>query len=232
MQTPQFFARLGLLLALGGCGPKETYPELVKVGFLLTATITPSSRTIHRGDTLWLEANFSNSLLDYHSGHRYRVRPQDLKFHSAIFYRELLGVGYERTGIAPTFRLVEKVGHASISGSFTGSFEPIYDGHYYRAKIGLIPTKACITSINLLIVPAGGVRLADVPLLSFIQLPRDAQGREQKAQLDDSFYSINDGKANNFDLFQQNYKTLSLEPGAPLQNIIYEQKSTFTVEVK
>jgi len=123
------------------------------------------------------------------------------------------------------------VGHASISGAFTGSFDPIYDGHYYRAKIGLIPTKACITSINLLIAPAR-VRLADVPLLSFIQLPRDAQGREQKAQLDNSFYSINDGKANNFDLFQQNYKTLSLEPGAPLQNIIYEQKSTFTVEVK
>jgi len=123
------------------------------------------------------------------------------------------------------------VGHASISGAFTGSFDPIYDGHYYRAKIGLIPTKACITSINLLIAPAR-VRLADVPLLSFIQLPRDAQGREQKAQLDNSFYSINDGKANNLDLFQQYHKTFSQGPGALPINVIYEQKSTFTVEVK
>ncbi len=231
MQAPQFFARLGLLLALGGCGPKEAYPELVPVGFLPAVTLTPSSRTMHRGDTLWLEANFSDSLLDYHSGHRYRVRPQDLPLSSFLLYRELLGIGQEPVGIAPTFRLVEKVGHASIDGAFTGSFEPVYDGHYYRAKIGLIPTKACITSINLLIAPAKK-RLEDVPLLSFIQLPRDAQGREQKAQLDNSFYSINDGKANNLDLFQQYSKTFSQGPGALPINVIYEQKSTFTVEVK
>ncbi len=232
MQTPQFYARLGLLLALGGCGPKETYHVLVPVGFLPAVTLTPSSRTMHRGDTLWLEANFSDSLLDYRSGNRYRVRPQDLPLSSFFVCSELLGIGQESVGIAPTFRLVEKVGHASIDGAFTGSIEPIYDGHYYRAKIGLIPTKACITSIVLRMVPAKNARLENVPLLSFIQLPRDAQGREQKAQLDDSFYSINDGKANNFDLFQQNHKTFSQEPDAPLKTTIYEQKSTFTVEVK
>jgi len=231
MPTSFYLASLGLLLALGGCGPKETYPVLVQVGFLPTATLTPSSRTMHRGDTLWLEANFSDSLLDYHSGHRYRVRPQDLKFLSGIACEELLGIGQQPVGIAPTFRLVEKVGQAAVQGATNMSFEPVYDGHYYRAKIGLIPTKACITSLYLLIIPARN-RLADVPLLSFIQLPRDAQGREQKAQLDNSFYSINDGKANNFDLFQQNYRTFSQEPDASLQNVIYEQKSTFTVEVK
>ena len=228
MPSACLLTSLSLLLALSSCGKKESYPELVRIGFLPSVTITPIARTMHRGDTLWVEANFSDSLLDYHSGNRYRVRPQDLKLSSFLVYRELVGVGQEPAGIAPTFRLVEKVGHASINGTFTGSFDPVYDGHYYRAKIGLIPTKACITSIILHIIP-GGER---DQLLPFIQLPPNTQGCEQKAQLDDSFYSINAGKVNNFDLFQQYYKTFSQDPGVPLKTTIYEQQSTFTVEVK
>jgi hypothetical protein len=225
--TARLLLSVSLLFALSSCGKKEPYPELVSVGFLPSATITPSSRTIHRGDTLWVEADFSDSLLDYHSGKRYRVRPQDLKLNSFLVYRELLGVGQVPAGIAPTFRLVEKVGHASIDGAFTGSFDLVYDGSYYRAKIGLIPTKSCITSLILSIVPAG----ERDQLLPFIQPPSDAQGREQRAQLDDSYYSINGGKANNFDLFQRYYKTFSQDPSAPLKTAIYEQQSTFTVEV-
>lgn len=230
MPSTRISAGTCLLFALSSCGKKEPYPELVPVGFLPSVTITPSARTMQRGDTLWLEANFSDSLLDYHSGKRYRARPQDLALHSAIACQELLGIGQQPVGIAPTFRLVEKAGRAAVQGATTISFDPVYDGRYYRAKIGLIPTKACIASIYLLIVPAGGAKTED--LLPFIQLPRDAQGREQRAQLDDSFYSINGGKANNFDLFQQYYKTFSQDPGAPLKTTIYEQQSTFTVEVK
>lgn len=204
---------------------------LVRIGFLPSVTITPSSRTMNRGDTLWLEANFSDSLLDKNSGHRYRVRPQDVMLSSAIFYKELLGIGKDPVGIAPTFRLVEKVGYASIDGSFTGSFKPVYDGRYYRAKIGLIPTKACITAISMRITPGGGIKDLD-QLLPFIQLPPDAQGHEQKAQLDDSFYIINDGQRNNFDLFRQNTQAFSLLPNPNSGQILYEQKGTFTVEVK
>lgn len=229
MLASRLFTGLGLLLLLTGCKDKP-YPELVLMTFLPSVTITPSSRTMHRGDTLWLEANFSDSLLDLHSGHRYRVRPQDVSLHSALFYKELPGIGKEPVGIASTFRLVQKVGRASIAGSFSGSFEPVYDGHYYRAKIGLIPTKACVTTIAMLMTSAYDNDRQ--PLLPFIQLPPDAQGREQRAQLDDSFYVINNGQANNFDLYQQYYKAYSLAPDAPIQSIIYEQKSTFTVEVK
>ena len=106
----------------------------------------------------------------------------------------------------------------------------MYDGHFYRARIGLIPTKACIASLSLLI------GLDDTPrgftVLPFIHLPPNAQDREQEAVLDDSFYVINDGRANNFDLYRQYYQAYSLGPDAPPKSIIYEQKSTFTVEVK
>lgn len=229
MLTTRLLVGLSLLFSLSGCHDKGPYPVLVHVGFLPSVTITPSARTLHLGDTLWLEANFSDSLLDLNSGHRYRVRPQDLPLHSAIFYEKLLGIGQQPAGIANTFRIVERLGQASLQGTFTSSFEPVYDGHYYRARIGLIPTKACVTSISMIITPANGDK---DQLLSFIQLPLDAQGREQKAQLDDSFYIINAGKANNFDLYQQYFKSYSLEPGTPLKPIIFEQKSTFTVEVK
>lgn len=228
MLATRLFAGLGLSLLFVGCQKKSSH-ELVPVTFLPTVTITPSSRTMHRGDTLWLEANFSDSLLDLNSGHRYRVRPQDIRLNSAIFYKELLGIGKEPDGIAPTFRLVEKVGHASIDGAFSGTLEPVYDGHYYRARIGLIPTKACITAISLRMTPATD---ESQPLLPFIQLPPNAQGHEQRAQLDDCFYVVNNGQANNFDLFSQYQRAFALEPGTPLKGIIYEQKSTFTVEVK
>ena len=230
MLTARILSSASLLFVLSNCGKKEPYPELVSVGFLPSVTIAPSSRTIYRGDTLWLEANYSDSLLDYHSGNRYRVQPQDLQFHSAVFCEELLGIGQQPAGIASTFRLIEKIGRVAVQGPSTLTLDPIYDGHYYRVKIGLIPTKKCITAISLLISPIGQVKRGD--LLTFIQLPHDAQGHAQRAQLDDSFYSINGGKANNFDLFRQNTQAFSLMPNPNAGQVLYEQQSTFTVEVK
>lgn len=231
MNAARLLSGVGLLLSLTKCGNKETYPVIVPIGFLPAVTIRPASRTMHVGDTLWLEANFSDSLPDKNSGRRFRVQPQDMALNSALVYKELLGIGQQPKGIASTFRLVEKVGKASIDGTLTGSFEPAYDGHYYRAKIGLIPSRACITSISMLVSPAGGARAIGT-FIPFIQLPVDAQGKEQKALYDDSFYVINDGKANNFDLFRQYYNARSLDPGVSAETILYEQKSTFTVEVK
>lgn len=68
--------------------------------------------------------------------------------------------------------------------------------------------------------------------LPFIQLPRNAEGQEQQAVLDYSFFIINEGKANNFDLFSQSTKTIALEPGTVPNTVLSETKSRFTVEVK
>ena len=220
-----------MAVALTRCGPKETYPVLVPIGFFLPVTIMPSSRTMQRGDTLWLEMNCSDSLRDRHSGRRFRVRPQDAAFTYGILFKKLAGVGQPTTGVASTFRLIEKVGKASINGTFSGVFTPTYDGHYYRAKIGLVPTQAGITAISMLITPAGGAKALGT-FIPFIQLPVDAQGREQKATFDESFFVINQGQANNFDLYSQNTRAFALEPGTHPDQVIYEQQSTFTVEVK
>lgn len=174
-----------LLLSFFGC-EKEKGPVAVPMGFLLEATITPNARTMQRGDTLWLEVDCSDSLLDRHSGRRFRVRPQDAAFTYTILYKKLLGVDQQYVGVANTFRLVERIGKASINGAFTGGFEPMYDGHYYRAKLGLIPTQAGVTAISMLITPVGGAKALG-SFIPFVQLPPDAQGREQKATFDESF---------------------------------------------
>lgn len=225
---------LGLLLLLTGCPKKEEYPIIVPIGFSPSVTITPASRTMQRGDTLWLEASFSDSLPDKNSGRRYRVRPQDLNLISYINYEQLVGRDKQSVGIAATFRIVEKIGKAPIGGSSSGLFQPVYDGHYYRARIGLIPTKTGIIALSMLLTPKNPTDGSDLSgkFIPFIQLPPTADGREQKAVLDDSYYIINDGTANNFDLYSQNTKAFALEPGTPAFQVLYETKSTFTVEVK
>jgi hypothetical protein len=223
---------LVLLFFLCGCpAKKEEFPEIVPIGFLPAVTITPTARTMQRGDTLWLEANFSDSLADKNSGLRYRIRPEDVALTSYIIYHQLVGKDKQPVGIASSFRIVEKVGKAPIGGSTSGLLLPVYDGSYYRAKIGLIPTRAGITAISLRMNPAGGTRDLG-KFIPAIQLPPDSQGREQKAVLDDSFYVVNEGKANNFDLFSQHTRAFSLEPGEHAGQDLYEQQSTFTVEVK
>lgn len=221
---------LAISLLVTGC-VKEKYPLVVPMVFFAPVTITPASRTIARGDTLWLTASFSDSLLDNNSGRRYRVRTQDFTFVSGMYFELLQGIGQQPTGIAGSFQIVAKTGKAQIVGGFTGVFEPVYDGHFYRAKIGLIPTQPGIIAISFLLGPSGGAQALN-KYMPFIQLPPDAEGRERKALLEDMFYVINDGKTNNFDLYSQYTRAFSLEPGTPSIQVLYETKSTFTVEVK
>ncbi len=221
---------LALLFLLSGCPAKEEFPVIIPVGFVLPVTITPTSRTTQVGDTLWLEADYSDSLVEKNSGRRYRVRPQDLAFTSYVNYKHLLGQGQEPVGVARSFRIVEQLGRAPIGGSTSGLFVPVYDGRRYRARIGLIPTRRGVTAISMS-VTAGGWR-AHGQFLPFLTFSPDAQGREQKAVLDESHFVINDGQANNFSLFAQHVRAFSLEPGTPMLQVLYEQKGTFTVDVR
>jgi len=214
---------------LNGC--KKRYPNVVSMLFLAPVTITPSARTMQLGDTLWLTASFSDSLLDYNSGNRYRVRPPDMTFVTGFAIKKLLGVGQLPAGIASTVNVVAKVGQMSVGGTTTGLFSLVYDGARYRGRFGLIPTQRGITSVSLLLGPAGGAKALRT-YIPFIQLPPAADGTEQKALLEDMYFVINDGKATNYDLYSQHTKAYSLDPGIDPKSLIYEAQSTFTVEVQ
>ncbi|TDN37623.1 hypothetical protein A8B98_03620 [Hymenobacter sp. UV11] len=185
------------------------------------------------GDTLWLETNFSDSLLDLNSGKRYRIQPQDMSLETVFAIHELHGLGQKTTGLASTFRIVERIGQAAAGGEYTGLFTTIYDGHSYRAKFGLIPTKRGFTSISLLLLPPGGAK-GFGRFIPFLTFPPDAQGREQKAVLDNMYLIINEGKANNYDLYRQQFTIDPETTGTdvPPASLIYGRESTFTFEVK
>ena len=162
-------------ISLTGCKPKQA-SVVVPLVLLAPMTMHPASATMQRGDTLWLEANFSDSLLDLNSGHRYRVRPQDMQFNTYISLVKLQGIGQVPTGAAGTFQVVNRIGELFIGGGTTGVFYLDYDGQAYRGKFGLIPTQPGVMSISLLLTPLDRTSSLG-SFIPFIHLPPDSQGR-------------------------------------------------------
>jgi len=184
------------------------------------------------GDTLWLDFNFPDSLRDHLTNKRYRVRPQDYPWVTYFAIEQLQGIGNLPTGVANTFQAVAKRGRISIGGSTTGVITFDYDGSSYRGRFGLIPTQKGIVTISLVASPPGGTSgLRDIPL-PFIKLPSPATGPAPRAVLDYMLYSINEGKANNHDLFSLHTRAFANDPDVVPFGRIYELESRFTVEVR
>ena len=92
------YALLGLLL-LSAC-KRDPLPDLVHFAFVIPVSISPGADTVARGDTLWLTANFSDSLLDLRSNQRYRLRAQDIPLISSVGFNQLMGAGQFSRGAA------------------------------------------------------------------------------------------------------------------------------------
>ena len=218
------FLSIGLLGLLTAC--KKPDPVVLPLLLVAPATLTPTAATARVGDTLWVEANYSDSLLDLNSNRRYRIRPQDMTLVAGVSAFFLHGNGQLTTGAIASLQVIPRVGR--IKGI---SFEAEYDGRAYHIKFGLVPTQRGILAISLLLVPQEGVK-AYGTILPFLQLPPNAQGREQKAAIEEMYFIVNRGQANNFDLYCQqatvNLQTANLPP----KSLIYSQQSTFTVEVR
>lgn len=224
-----FWLSVGAVGPLVGCERPD--PVVLPLLLVAPATLTPTAATVRVGDTLWVETNYSDSLLDLNSNRRYRIRPQDMVLGTAFAATFLHGNGQLDTGAASTLQVVPRTGKAWGGGSFTGRFEPGYDGHFYHAKFGLAPTQQGILAISLMLVLPGGVQ-AYGTFLPFLEFPPDAQGREQKAVIDFMYFIMNEGQANNYDLYCRNVTVNPQTANLPSKSLIHPQQSTFTVEVK
>lgn len=223
------FLSIGLLGLLTAC--KKPDPVVLPLLLVAPATLTPTASTARVGDTLWVEAHYSDSLLDLNSNRRYRIRPQDMTLGTSFAATYLHGNGQPDTGAASTLQVVPRTGKARVNGSFTGSFEPKYDGHFYHSKFGLVPTQRGVLAISLMLMLPGGARDYGY-ILPFMQLPPDAQGREQKAAIEFMYFIVNGGKDNNYDLYCQQATVNPQTANLPPKSLIYPQQSTFTVEVR
>lgn len=207
---------------------KEAPKNFTKVTFVIPATLTPERTTFAVGDTLWLTVNCSDSLLDVRSNRRFRVQPQDLSILTAVGFYQLLGQSQEKARASAAFQVVNQVGKLPIVGNTFGRLEPVYDGHFYRAKIGIIPRQRGVFALLLFtsmseIIKVGG-------LLPFIDPGLDAEGNAQTPIFDAIYYVLNEGRTN-FPLLQQHSRTVSTAPGAPEPEVYAEQKGTFAFTV-
>ncbi|UYZ58413.1 hypothetical protein [Hymenobacter latericus] len=218
------------LALLAACKP-EPVPRSQELFFEVPLTIRPGHREMRLGDTLWVEANYSDSLLDIRTGKRHRVRPQDAQPFTFMSFYQLTGAPERQRGFASAFQVLNRVGRVANLGATVGSFEPVHQDGRYRIKLGLVAVKPGIASIT--INASGDTRHVFRPgePLPFIDLGKDTDGVPIRAVLGHLYYTIN-GSLTNFDLLQQYSKTFSTEHGAHEAMVYYEQKSTFNVIIK
>jgi hypothetical protein len=216
------------LLLLTAC-ERAPLPERVHFAFVIPLSVSPGADTVARGDTLWLTANFSDSLLDIRSNRRYRLPPQDIKIYTTVGFKHLVGAGQFYEGAAARFRVVSRVGQLRAGGGIFSRLELVHDGQHYQARIGIIPQAVGVYALSFF-------SSFDSPIgagnpLPFLRVPPDGNGNPRLAVLDDIYYVINDGNTH-FALQRQNNYVVSDKPGAPEGSVYYETKGTYTFAVR
>lgn len=220
-------ALLGLLL-LTAC-ERAPLPERVHFAFLIPLSISPAADTVARGDTLWLTANFSDSLLDLRSHRRYHLPPKDIKIYTNVGFKHLVGAGQFYEGAAARFRVVNRVGQLRPVGGIFGRLDLVHDGQHYRARIGIIPQVVGVYALSFF--PTFDSPIGPDNPLPFLHLPPDGNGDSRVAVLDDMYYVVNDGNTH-FALQRLNNYVRSDKPGATEGTEYYETKGTYTFAVR
>jgi len=217
---------LFLITTTGFQCDREKDPDFVLMTFVVPITIEPSSADFKLGDTLWVRADFSETMKELNSQTDYTLK--DFDFKSKIGLLKLVNpnanLGYQPSA-TNEITVVPRIGSIPYVGETFSPFDFSFVGNRYKLKIGLIPKKAGIYSVNFL--PPGD---AQDDLQGYIELGFNSNGQKRIPQLEFIFFEINEGKTN-FDLFQLNCTAESINNPLPV-NVYYEQKGTFTFYVK
>ena len=205
----RFFLLLGSLLS---CKHKDPPPPPVDFIFQVPLTVTPMQTTYAVGDTLWINADFSDQLSEFTSKNTYPVTPADFNIKTGIGVQRLVSsTKYlsQQTGAVGSFKFIAKVGDISFPGPTFGNLSCIYTNKNYFLKIGVIPLNTGIYCINF--YSGWWLYKPDRPWpdLSYINLPADSNDQPQRAKYLTTFYYVNDGQ-NNFDLLIKIYNLIYL----------------------
>ena len=135
-----------ILLAAVACMASFCHKEpplvpSVSMQFILPMTVHPVQPTYHIGDTIWLEASFSDSICERTTDKKYRF--VDFDFASSIFINKLTGrASGQPRGSMPfagnQFDYYPTVGNIYKLNSGI-DFEWIYLNNSYHCRIGIIP---------------------------------------------------------------------------------------------
>ena len=204
---------------------KEENPkEFVNFILELPMLIKPAARVVNINDTLWIEANIADSIMEYYSQTKYRI--EDFDFNLSIGLRRLTGNQKDlsdQPGVTSLFQIYAQTGSVPTLGETFSPIKYLYDGNSYKCRIAIIPKQSGIYCVNFL-------SPMDLNLRKAITLEPTNDGRQKVPVYEDLFIVLNNGETN-FDLFQQYCKANSIEHPF-IRNIYYEQKGTYTFEVR
>ncbi|KXK31558.1 MAG: hypothetical protein UZ12_BCD005000290 [Bacteroidetes bacterium OLB12] len=204
---------------------KEEPPFFQELIFVLNLEINPKDSIVVKDDTLWITAEFNDSILEYNSNKHLKI--PDFDFLNTIGFFKLIGnqiTFSNQPGAIESFQFINTIGSISNLRDTFADFNLTYDNNNgnYSCKIGVIPKTEGVFSINFL-------RPRELDLSEVIKLPDTPEGRKVLPFYRNIYYVINGGQTN-FDLYKK-HCIASSERLVTTDNIYYEQKGTFTFRV-
>ena len=213
-----------LTLMLTYCKEKPFASQSLR--FVLPITINPSASAANRGDTIWIEASFSDSLLELNSNKKIKLANFDFG-QTSIGIRRLVdkqkGLSDQASAVI-NFDLIDKDGQITFPGETFVDFKFRYDmlKCEYLLRVGIAPRSVGIFCINFL----GPTELFYENVLD---LGIASNGAKIIPRYDYIVFPINNG-INNIELFRENCLDQSKGPESDFwQNYRF---TTFTFSVQ
>lgn len=197
--TPTTTPAYPLLFLAGSC-EREEEREFVEIRIEIPVTITPSHATLQLGDTLWIQADFPDTVSDYIS--KMYLKVPNFSFHTRIFLTKLVSNSLyetEQPAAAQAFNFYFAEGSLTEIGSLGGTLNFVSAGIRYRVKIGLIPKYPGIYGIRF---------LYGHPIINTTVVPvLDSVNKNRVYVMYFMNYILNDGNFH-YELYEANVKTV------------------------
>lgn len=170
------------------------------ITFVLPIIIQPNDDEVNLGDTLWIEANISDTLTEFNTNEKFKLSNFDFG-QTSIGIRKLVDVNAglsDQLSATSNFDLIVEKGEIVFPGEtfidFKFHFIPILEK--YLLKIGIVPKNAGVFCINFL-------SPFNLNYEGVIDLGKHSNGAQIIPVYQDLVFPINSGN-NNFELFKQN----------------------------
>jgi len=188
-----------ILLTSARCDDDKPFASQL-LTFVLPITIQPDGSEIFVGDTLWIEADISDSLTEFNTNKKYSLPNFDFG-QTSIGIRKLVNssIGLsDQVSAASNFELIEEIGEVVFPGETFIDFKFKYEilDKKYSLRIGIIPKTQGIFCINFL-------SPSQLNYDGIIDLGKHRNGTTIIPVYEDLVFPINNGE-NNFELFKQN----------------------------
>ena len=228
---------LTALLLLGGCTAtscsKEPQIEIVRLEFEAPLRLGPIRPAYAVGDTLWLVADFSDSLAELNTTRRHHLPPDRFDLRTRMVFNRLVnpvGTLVQQPGAGEAFRAVNRVGQLTDQTARFGAVAFVHACGRYRARIGLVALSPGVFGLSFISAALGqgpGQTRAD---LSFLRLPPAANGTARVAGFRGLYFPLNDGDTNLALL--RAHITLGSDTAPSPSNLAYEYRGVYTFTVR